>query len=171
MTLELLAAVLLGALVLWMVVGPLMAPRAASPVSSLAAVDDVVPPEETRRGQALLALKELEFDLATGKIADADYHHLRERFVVEALEVMRSEDQVPGLDAAEAFVAARAAAVTRGAEGPTCPACGPRPEADAAFCSECGRRLAEAACAGCGEALGPGVRFCPSCGARVTAAA
>lgn len=28
--------------------------------------------------------------------------------------------------------------------GPTCPSCGPRPEADARFCSNCGRPISRA---------------------------
>lgn len=168
MTLEVVAAALLGALVLWLLAGPLLGGRAAAVPA--AGLDDVVPAEETRRGQALLALKELEFDLATGKIADGDYQSLRERFVAEAVEVMRAEATDPGVDPAEALVAARAAVLARGNGAVTCPVCGPRPEPDATYCSDCGRSLDGALrCQGCSEPLGAGARFCANCGARAPA--
>ena len=171
MVLELVAAALLGGLVLWLVAGPLVSRAGNRPTIDSIELDDVVPPEETRRGQALIAIKELEFDLALGKVADADYEMLRERFVGEALEAMRADEAAPALDAAEAMVA-RAATVAAGASGAgsACPSCGPRPESDALFCSECGRRLSgEAACASCSATLPEGVRFCPNCGARAAA--
>ena len=59
-----------------------------------------------------------------------------------------------------------------------CPKCGPRPEADAAFCSDCGGALtrpepaAEAPakgrfCEACGNQLSPKAKFCDACGAKV----
>ena len=51
--------------------------------------------------------------------------------------------------------------------GIRCPACGPRPESDALFCSSCGRSLTVGGCAGCGAPLVPGSRFCESCGTAV----
>ena len=66
------------------------------------------------------ALRELEFDRQTGKISDADYGPLKARYTAEAVAVMRAE----------------------GSEGRSCPNCGPRPEADAQFCSRCGASLA-----------------------------
>jgi hypothetical protein len=65
------------------------------------------------------ALRELEFDRQTGKISDSDYGTLKARYTEEALSVMRAAD----------------------AGTLACPNCGPRPESDAAFCSNCGARL------------------------------
>ena len=94
------------AFVLW----PLLVPRASRPsfVSPLAAAPDY----------ALDALRELEFDRATGKISDADYGSLKARYTRKAVAVMRAGDRL------------------------VCDRCGPRPEADAAFCSNCGDPLA-----------------------------
>ena len=70
-------------------------------------------------GSAVDALRELEFDRQTGKISDADYGPLKARYTAEAVAVMRA-----------------------GETGTACPRCGPRPEADASFCSRCGAVLA-----------------------------
>lgn len=94
------------AFVLW----PLLVPRAihaAGPVPHAPVPD-----------YAVDALRELEFDRATGKISDADYASLKARYTQKALKVMRAGDRL------------------------VCDRCGPRPEPDAAFCSNCGDPLA-----------------------------
>jgi ribosomal protein L40E len=163
---EVSAAVLLGALALWLVFWPMFAGTPARP-------RPVEPPdpEETERGVALTALKEIEFDRETGKLSDADYAYLKEKYTAAALEALRAEAP----DDIEAMVAARVR-VLRSASAPTspgnlvCNTCGPRPEADAVFCSRCGVRLAVAGhCDRCGAALAPDSRFCEGCGSRVAA--
>jgi ribosomal protein L40E len=66
---------------------------------------------------AVEALRELEFDRETGKISDFDYEPLKARYTDQALIAMR----------------AGSAAI--------CERCGPRPEADAEYCSKCGAAL------------------------------
>ena len=56
---EVVAAVLVGFALFWLVAQPLVAPGLEAVV-----VDEPPDPEETPRGQALLALKEIEFDRA-----------------------------------------------------------------------------------------------------------
>ena len=163
---EVLAAVLLGLLALWLVLRPLFvstvpAPRAEEPLD----------PEETDRGVALTALKEIEFDRETGKLSDADYDYLKTKYTAAALEALRAEAP----DDIEAMVAARvrtlrSAAAPLSPGSPACATCGPRPEPDAVFCSTCGSRLPLAgSCEHCGAALAPGSRFCEGCGSRVAA--
>ena len=84
--------------------------------------------------QALLALKEIEFDHATGKLSDEDYAALKAKYSAVALAAIKAEEE--GADAAEELV-------RRVAEGKQaiCPKCGPRPEVDAVFCSKCGKPL------------------------------
>jgi len=163
---EVSAAVLLGALALWLVLWPMFAGAPARP-------RPVEPPdpEETVRGVALTALKEIEFDRETGKLSDSDYTYLKEKYTAAALEALRAEAP----DDIEAMVAARVR-VLRSASAPTspgamvCNTCGPRPEPDAVFCSGCGVRLAVAGhCDRCGVALAPDSRFCEGCGCRVAA--
>ncbi|HVX88734.1 MAG TPA: zinc ribbon domain-containing protein [Gemmatimonadales bacterium] len=153
--LETVLAFLVGAAALSLILLPILRPTPEAPAPAW----DIPELEETRKGQALLALKEIDFDLATGKLSDADHIELKRRFTAEAVAAMR-EDQ-GGV--------AVAPAPARGPGGPACPTCGPRPEADAVFCSNCGRALAAHHCASCGAAMAPGQKFCESCGRAAAA--
>ena len=115
---------------------------------------------------ALRALREIEFDRATGKLSDADYDALHRKYTGDALAAMRAEEagEKRKPKVAKPAAAARAAV-------PSCPTHGRRPEPDAAFCSECGRRLGAAGsyCARCGTGLEVDARFCHACGSRIAA--
>jgi hypothetical protein len=123
--------------------------------------DDDVSPQAV----ALRALKEIEFDRATGKLSDSDYDQLKAKYTAEALAAMRGESGARSREP-EIRPAPDARLLT-----PTCPDHGPRPETDSVFCSECGRRLGTAPgyCARCGTTLERDARYCNSCGARVAA--
>ncbi|MEP7326815.1 MAG: zinc ribbon domain-containing protein [Gemmatimonadota bacterium] len=179
MLIEAAAALVLGALVLAFVVSPLLRRnrgRVNGPV-------EWIDPEETPKGIALAALKEIEFDRETGKLSDTDYQMLMARYTGQAVEAMRAEDEtgqsaageVPpsGVDSAaavESVIAAKVRAIRSGGTAPSCPTCGPRPESDAIFCSHCGTRLPTGhACDGCGSVLPSDGRFCESCGRKVAA--
>jgi hypothetical protein len=132
----------------------------------------------------IVALREIEFDRATGKLSEPDYVELKTRYTREAIQAMRragsgssgsssvsagvgvvTDDEVEA--AVRAYRARRTAAL--GASANACPTCGPRPEPDAVFCSSCGRYLAEW-CAGCGApVVEPDARFCTSCGQSLAA--
>jgi hypothetical protein len=125
-------------------------------------VDEGDDPEDDLSPQAvaLRALKEIEFDRATGKLSDSDYDHLKAKYTAEALAAMRGERPPSGeRRVPELPQAAR------------CPEHGPRPEPGAQFCSECGRRLGTAPgyCVRCGTGLESNARYCNACGARVAA--
>lgn len=112
---------------------------------------DTSPREQTDGASAMDALREIEFDQATGKLSAEDYAALTASYTPRALEEMRALEaaDVQGagsphaaaidadLDPAEALIA-RARAVR--AAG--CGSCGSRPEPHALFCSECGTSLA-----------------------------
>jgi len=109
---------------------------------------------------AIVALREIEFDRATGKLSESDYSELRRTYAQRALAEMRaqqgsasqSSDAAPigAADPVEALVSAyRRAHVD-------CPTCGLRPEPDAVYCSNCGKYL-------------PGT--CPHCSAPIVEAA
>jgi hypothetical protein len=170
MSLEVVAAALVGLAAVCLVLQPLIAPgRAAPPVF------EPLDPEETPRGVALAALKEIEFDRETGKLSDEDYAFLKGKYTGVALEALRAEAASQAAGDVEVMIAARVRALRSAATSvppgaPVCAACGPRPEPDAVFCSSCGRRLhAGGACAGCGAELGPDSRFCARCGSGVAA--
>ena len=150
--LEAFLALLVGAAALSLILLPLLRPVAATPIPEW----DLPDLEETRKGQALIALKEIDFDLETGKLSEVDYLELKRRFTVEAVAAMR-EDRSGAVAAPGRPVAGAIA----------CPTCGPRPEMDAIFCSTCGQVLVESTCAGCGAPLPPGARFCEGCGRSV----
>ena len=167
---ETLAAALVGLLALFFVLRPLIWPTPlAEPVF------EPVEQEETPRGVALLALKEIEFDRETGKLSDEDYRFLKEKYTAQAIEALRAEEGSKTPDDVEALIAHRVRALrSAAASAPpgarVCPTCGPRPEPDAAFCSTCGSRLpAAATCTHCGMALSADSRFCEGCGSRVAA--
>lgn len=114
---------------------------------------------------AIAALREVEFDRATGKLSDSDYATLRERYASQALATMRAGDRSGPVeeDAAEAAIRAYRSA------HPTCGKCGIRPEIDAIYCSNCGSYL-PGKCVSCGVAVtAAGVRYCIDCGTRLAA--
>ena len=172
MTLEIVFALVLAAGTLWLVLAPLVRPQSVGPE-----VYEPPDPSSTRKGLALAALREIEFDRATGKLSDADYQQLHTRYQAEAIEAMREADATPagpvaGIPDVEALVAAEVQALKAGeADGdaqPACDRCGPRPEADAVFCSDCGRLLSRPArCGECSMPLEPGAHFCSRCGAAL----
>ncbi len=112
--------------------------------------------------RAIDALREIEFDRQTGKLSDADYAALKAAYTADALSELRREETGGGGSrggSPGAEVAPRR----------TCPACGPRPERDALFCSNCARYL-PGVCAGCGAAVAePAARYCAGCGQRLVA--
>jgi hypothetical protein len=115
------------------------------------------------------ALREIEFDRATGKLSDADYGALKTRYTELALAAMRAGRSAAALAAMPAEDAAEAAVRRHRAALRECVECGPRPEPDAVYCSSCGRFL-PGRCAGCGATADqPGQRFCAGCGSRLAA--
>jgi hypothetical protein len=117
---EVLAVVLLGAALIWIVVEPLVSVDWRPPLPGL----DPPDLEATPQGTALVALKDLELDYATGKLSVADYQELKTRYTAAAVALLReSSTEV----AAAAF----------------CPACGLSIAGDARFCSGCGRPTRE----------------------------
>ena len=169
---EAVVAALVGLAAVWLVLQPLLHPNRVSP-----AVFEPLDLDETPKGIALAALKEIEFDRETGKLSDADYDFLKAEYTAMALDALRKEQAGRASDDLEAIIAAkvrslRSASATTPSDTsiPACSTCGPRPEADAVFCSNCGHRLPTSqACGRCGAALVPGSRFCEGCGRPVAA--
>lgn len=90
---------------------------------------------------AMIAMKEAEFDRATGKLTDADYSVLRGDYEERALRAMKELDVAPA-GASKALKTPENTAVQQ--------------EEGARFCTACGNALAS------------GHRFCGACGAPRT---
>ncbi len=161
------------------VLGPLWAEDADAPLAPL-------PPDPERGAlgpaaasvegvSAVEALREIEFDRATGKLSDDDYAELKSTYTRAALAEMRAAAAgatITALGAADPVEAAladyrarHAARTTRiHVEPGSCFVCGPRPESDATFCSNCGRFLA-AECPAChAPCTREAQRYCEACG-------
>jgi hypothetical protein len=124
---------------------------------------------EPVRDGAIDALREIEFDRATGKLSDSDYAELKHSYTDRALTELRLADSRaargagPGGDPVEAVLAAYRQ------QHPRCSVHGLRPEDDALYCGECGRYLT-GACASCGAAVEErAARFCAACGSALAA--
>ena len=117
---------------------------------------------------AVMALREIEFDRATGKLSETDYAELKTRYTREAIAAMRRKDS--GAEAASsADDEVEAAVRAYRAQHPVCDVHGPRPEADAVYCSDCGRYLHDK-CADCGAlVVERDARYCVTCGTKLAA--
>jgi predicted amidophosphoribosyltransferase len=115
---------------------------------------------------------------------------LKTKYTAAALEAIRQDPDDSGAsqvsDNVEAMIAAKlralrsastvpsdASATSSASSAPTnpsCSTCGPRPEQDAVYCSNCGRRLSIGVlCDRCGSTVQPGSRYCEGCGRQVAA--
>jgi len=166
---ELILGILLAAGATYFVLIPILRPPVDSASSDSSVGDEGEDPADDMSPQtvALRALKEIEFDRATGKLSDQDYEALKAKYTGEALAAMRGEQGAGSGEQMQAVKTAPRALLP----APSCPSHGPRPERDAVFCSECGKRLGSAPgyCARCGSALEDDARYCNRCGARVAA--
>lgn len=88
-------------------------------------------PEETalsiRREALYEAIRDLDHDMETGKLAESDHREMREALRARAVELLRAER-----DGATALAVAPT---------PGCPQCGGRIETSWTFCSGCGAKL------------------------------
>jgi hypothetical protein len=100
---------------------------ARSPLPPASVTDD--------HADAVTALREIEFDHATGKLSEPDYAALKIQYTLEAIDARRARES--GVDDPVEAEIRRARAQTR-----VCAVCGPRPEPAARYCSRCGTALA-----------------------------
>jgi hypothetical protein len=144
-----------------LVLEPILRPGGASAPADVEPAED---PKERRKEQALAALKEIEFDRATGKLSDADYEKMHARYTREAVEALRDVEAMTGASGGNGHGPAAA-----GAAGAGLPAVAPvaaddpveRLIAEARQASK-GKRF----CSNCGAVLEGSGRFCVECGAR-----
>jgi hypothetical protein len=103
---------------------------------------------EREKALALRAIKELEFDYAMKKIAQADYEEMNTRLRARAMRLMRQ------LDAGEGYRTEIEREVAKRI-------------GDAPGFSPGSSRESAASCASCGTANDTDARFCKNCGARL----
>jgi hypothetical protein len=92
-----LAAIAAATLVIGVVVfvaWPFVSPDPPPPEAALSEVDRGRLAAAERRDEAYLALRDLEFDLRTGKITDEDYQRERARLRAEAGAALRELDDL-----------------------------------------------------------------------------
>lgn len=150
MTGFLLGAVLLAGAVVFYVLHPILTGQEA-PMERDA---DELTEAEARRRVSLLALRDVEYDRATGKLDEEDYRALRRELSNEALAALEAE---------EAEEADRSSGGTAGARGGSWDI-----EAEIRRVRE-GLR-AGLTCAACGHLNASGSRFCAICGTSLQAA-
>src|SRR5437762_10065164 len=163
--LELILGIALAASATYFVLLPILRPPLES-AGALSGDQGEDPGDDmSKEAVALRALKEIEFDRATGKLSDTDYEQLKAKYTAEALAAMRGEQ---GARSSTLPAPTAPRSVLR---APACPEHGARPEPDAVFCSECGKRVGSAPgyCVRCGTVLEDDARYCYRCGARVAA--
>ena len=141
--------------------------------------EDALDLEETGSAKirALLALREIEFDRETGKLSDADYTMLKQKYSQSALEAIKQEraNESPAAssgqepDDAEALITK-----AKAQRQSSCPTCQSGLEPGSMFCSSCGRSLTVAdalpRCWMCGAEHVLDAKFCGDCGAELSEA-
>lgn len=132
------ALYVLGALLVLLLVGVMLAPllEDARPALDL----DELPPRE-RREAALEALRDVEFEHDTDKLDEAEYRRLRTHFgraVLEAEEAMAGPAERPAAGTPEADAGGEGAAGGPALETACCTACGGELRAGARYCPACG---------------------------------
>lgn len=141
MTLVIGAVLLVAAVVVYLV-----QPMASGLHASLSREEDEPTELESRRRVALLALRDVEYDRATGKLGQEDYRALRRELSAEALDVLATVEAEISLGADASPLEQEIARLRGGFEsGSTCGACGSANEAASRFCAYCGSPLRTAA--------------------------
>jgi rubrerythrin len=96
---------------------------------------------ERQKREAYAAIKEIEFDYRMGKLSDADFTAMRNKFMAEALHAIAVLDASKTAQVKEARQARRPSRIA------FCPTCGHSVPRRANFCPGCGRSVREEAVA------------------------
>lgn len=123
---------------------------------------------------ALVAVRDLDFDFQTGKVAEADYRPLRQQLLMAAAEAAQREKPayLPARPASmvEDDIEAAVRRLRRGGSatsGQVCAACGAALKIGDRFCGACGAVLGNT-CPGCSAPVRSDDRFCAACGTALS---
>ena len=151
-----------------LVLDPILRPASRAPQRPSVFDEPDDDPKEHRKELALAALKEIEFDRATGKLSDTDYQSMLTRYTKEAVEALRESEAEAGIAGGNGPAAAgvaggngQAAAGVAGSGGVEADDPIERLIAETRAANK-GRRF----CSNCGAALEGSGRFCVECGAK-----
>ena len=120
---------------------------------------------QQRREVLYEGIRDLDFELAMGRLTKADHAPLREQLVTDAVAVVAELDELVDDAELDRFIEDEVAATAAGPAS-TCPSCRRRNPAGARFCDGCGAELSAAACRSCHALLRADARFCGRCGAK-----
>ncbi|GMR12475.1 MAG: hypothetical protein BMS9Abin29_0664 [Gemmatimonadota bacterium] len=140
------AALLTGGVILFILLPVIRGGRA-----SLERSEDELTESEAKKRVSLLALRDVEYDFATGKLDEGDYKDLKREISREALSALR-EVEAEGdrrlrrakgsADEEAGGIEAEIAAVREGLRrGTTCHTCGHSNADGSRFCAGCGAQL------------------------------
>src|SRR3989338_2902993 len=89
-----------------------------------------------KKETAYITIKDLEFDYRTGKLSQADYMELKNRYEAEALQTLKEIDE-------SGKKISLSPPLGKGDEGGFifCPKCGTKTKAEDNFCFKCGAKL------------------------------
>ncbi len=90
----------------------------------------------SKRRTVFDAIKDLDFDHATGKLTDEDYRQMRGRYEVQAVEVLQKMDALTAAKAKAAGGNGKAATAKS-----ACGKCGANVQSGDRFCPVCGTKL------------------------------
>jgi zinc ribbon protein len=114
--------------------------------------DDITSAWRAERESLLTALRELDFDQATGKVADEDYAPQRAALVTRGVAILQQLDALAEkpADSVEAQLETAVRVVRARLSGMestrlACPRCGAPHQANDRFCAKCGAPLTGAA--------------------------
>jgi hypothetical protein len=149
-------ALLAGLLVVLAVVLFILQPLLTGEEAPLFGQDDEPTEAEARKRVALLALRDVEYDFATGKLDQGDYEGLRGELAAEALAALNAQDALNTAgQQRDAGTGSSDARLARSLE---------RDDLEAEIARFRAALREGTACAACGEANPAGSRFCGSCG-------
>jgi rRNA maturation endonuclease Nob1 len=102
---------------------------------------------------ALVALRDLDFDFQTGKITQEDYEPLRQQLLIAAAQAEQVVETPKTVSPAKADTI-------------TCPQCHTAVQTDDKFCAKCGTAL-NLTCPQCHKKVMADDKFCARCGAAL----